>query len=141
MKEEKKEKKCAQKNSRISRISHNQLEFFSFFSNFNDKEAIFFLLVFIKVYLRILAKMASGGQEASINNENIEEKNGESGEVMADQPPKLKPKSSLKALMSRVKTGDNGTVRWRTLKDMAKAQNDDEIDDALKSKFFFSFYR
>ena len=69
-----------------------------------------------------------------------DEKSSESGAAIAD-PPKLKPKTSLKALMSRVKTGDNGTVRWRTLKDMAKAQNDgEELDDALKSKSKFALF-
>ena len=64
-----------------------------------------------------------------------------SGEALAD-PVKLKPKNSLKALMSKVRPGDNGTVRWRTLKDMAKANNDSEdLDDALKSKLLNLIYQ
>ena len=64
-----------------------------------------------------------GGEESETKTE------GDSAEPA--EPSKLKPKNSLKALMSKVvPKGEDGALRWKTLKDMAQEGE----DEALKSK-------
>jgi len=71
---------------------------------------------------------------ATDNGEESETKTeGDSGEPA--EPSKLKPKNSLKALMSKVvPKGEDGALRWKTLKDMAQEGE----DEALKNRVLYA---
>jgi len=66
------------------------------------------------------AKKLSQKDNAAENGEESETKT-EGGSAEPAEPVKLKPKNSLKALMTKVvPKGEDGALRWKTLKDMAQ---------------------